>query len=717
MFFAVLLWLGAGWLCLQNWRRRGALRHVGWLEGLRFLIVTLIGFTLLKPEFVKQIIEKESPEIAVLFDASASMATRDVQLGSKNIIRRDLWLQGQRTNKFWKPWEKNAKVALEDFAAPPASGTALEEGTDLNAALEATLQQHRRLKAVLLLTDGDYNLGLSPISAATRYRTREIPIYSVAVGSESALPDLALQQVNAPAYGLLGEQVSIPFKIQSHLPREVKTVVTLAGNEGEEVRKEITIPAYSLFQDTLLWSPKALGDLNLKLSFPVAEGEYLDDNNEQRLRMSIRTEKLNVLVVDSLPRWEYRYLRNALERDPGVDVNCLLFHPGIGVGGGTNYLKAFPDSKEAISKYDVIFLGDVGVGTGELTTNNLDMVRGLVEQQGSGLIFLPGSRGRQLTFTNSALADLLPVVYDDAKAGGIGLPNESTLQLTSAGRGHFLTMLANDEVHNEEVWKTLPGFYWCSGVLKSRTGSEVLAVHSALRNPSGRLPLLVTRPFGNGETLFMGTDAAWRWRRGVEDKYHYRFWGQVVRWMSHKRHLAAGKGVRLLYNPENPGVGDNVFLNATVFDASGFPLERGTVNATIVSPTGQTERQELAAMPGGWGVYKGDFLARESGRYRITISGDRAVKSLETDITVARVQREKLGQPYNATVLREISELTRGKTGTIKEFDEIVKQISTLPEMKPLELRIKLWSNPWWAGLLILLLGIYWTGRKLAGMI
>ena len=27
----------------------------------------------------------------------------------------------------------------------------------------------------------------------------------------------------------------------------------------------------------------------------------------------------------------------------------------------------------------------------------------------------------------------------------------------------------------------------------------------------------------------MGSDSAWRWRRGVEDKFHYRFWSQVVR--------------------------------------------------------------------------------------------------------------------------------------------------------------------------------------------
>ncbi|MEI7730120.1 MAG: hypothetical protein WCO56_11145 [Verrucomicrobiota bacterium] len=717
----VLLWLGAGWLSFLNWRRRGNLRAVGLLEGFRLLILLLVGFTLLKPEFVKIIEEKDPPEIAILMDKSASMTTRDLTLGDHTIVRREQWLEKQRTNKFWKVLEKNAKVSVEDMATPPgetAAGAAIREvGTDLNEALDASLQRHRRLKAVLMLTDGDWNLGASPVSAATRYRMREIPVYSVAVGSETPLPDLILQQVSAPAYGLLGEQVSIPFKIQSYLPREVKTVVTLQSTDGEEARKEVVIPAYTLIQDTMVWLPKALGDYNLRMSFPVAEGESLEDNNEQKFRIAIRSEKLSVLVIDSLPRWEYRYLRNALERDPGVEVNCLLYHPGQPMGGGTNYLKAFPETKEVLSKYDVVFLGDVGLGDKELTETQVALLKGLVEQQGSGLVFLPGARGRQLTLTNSVLADLLPVVYDPAKPQGIGLPTESSLLLTSVGRGHFLTMLANDEQQNEGVWKNLPGFYWCAGVLKSRAGSEVLAVHSALRNNSGRLPLLVTRPYGSGETLFMGTDAAWRWRRGVEDKYHYRFWGQVVRWMSHKRHLAAGQNVRLVFTPENPRVGDNVYLNATLFDAGGFPIERGTANAVLVSPTGQTERQELAMASGGWGVFKGGFLARESGKYKITISSDKMAKSFEAEILVARVQREKLGQPVNASVLREIADLTRAKTGTVQDLDAIVKQINALPELKPLEQRIKLWASPWWAGLLILLFGIYWTGRKLFGMI
>ena len=106
----------------------------------------------------------------------------------------------------------------------------------------------------------------------------------------------------------------------------------------------------------------------LTLDVPKHPDETQGDNNRLLAPIAIREEKLRVLVVESLPRWEYRYLRNALSRDPGVDVRCLLFHPGLSkVGGGNkDYIKQFPAGLDELSKFDVVFLGDIGVEGGSL---------------------------------------------------------------------------------------------------------------------------------------------------------------------------------------------------------------------------------------------------------------------------------------------------------------------------------------------------------------
>ncbi|MBI4664132.1 MAG: VWA domain-containing protein [Verrucomicrobia bacterium] len=720
LLFGLAAWLGSAWLCYSNWSRGGRRRATAWLEGLRFVLITLLAFTLFRPEFVRQVQRTEPPEVLILTDASGSMKTRDVVI-SNHVISRVEWLERARQSEFWKPLENKAKVSLEDFAVPPAKTNTIagktEEGTDLNQALETVLRRQRNLKAALLMTDGDWNLGKSPIGAATRFRDEGIPIFAVAVGREAPVPDMALTSVSPPAYGLFGEQISIPFRIQNFLPREVKTVISLLDGGREEAKKPVVIPASGDLQDAIVWSPRSVGERTLTLSLPREPDETLPENNEKAFRIAVRLETLKVLVVDSLPRWEYRFLRNALERDPGVEMNCILFHPGMSPGGGRNYLASFPGTKEALSRYDVIFLGDVGIGQNELTEKDAELIKGLVEQQSSGLVFLPGRRGRQLTLLKSALQDLTPVVLETGKPEGTGLQNESALLLSTVGKSHLLTRFDTAPERNEEIWRYLPGFYWSAAVEKSRPGSEVIAVHSALRNSWGRTPLLVTRPSGSGKVLFMGTDSAWRWRRGVEDKFHYRFWSQVVRWMAHQRHLSEKEGIRLSFSPETPQGGDTVFLQTTVLDAGGFPIEQGPVVGKITTPSGRTERLEFAAVEGGWGVFKSSFNPQEGGPYKVAVSAEKHGRNLQTEILVTQAQREKVGQPINLEVLREITGITEGASGTADSLHQLVQKISLLPEAKPIEMRTRLWCDPWWGGAILLLLAVYWAGRKLAGMV
>ena len=165
------------------------------------------------------------------------------------------------------------------------------------------------------------------------------------------------------------------------------------------------------------------------MDIPKHGDEVVLDNNRATAPVSIREEKLRVLVVESYPRWEYRYLRNALSRDPGVELSCLLFHPGLNkVGGGNkDYIKEFPAELDQLSPYDVVFLGDVGLDENQLTSENCRLLKGLIEHQASGLVFMPGWQGRQMSLLDTELGDLNPVVVDTAQPSGWGSRSPATL--------------------------------------------------------------------------------------------------------------------------------------------------------------------------------------------------------------------------------------------------------------------------------------------------
>jgi hypothetical protein len=277
-------------------------------------------------------------------------------------------------------------------------------------------------------------------------------------------------------------------------------------------------------------------------------------------------------------------------------------------------------------------------------------------------------------------------------------------------------MLGESEEENPEIWRRLPGFYWHAPVLRAKAGTEVLAVHANRRGAYGPTPLMVTKAAGSGKVLFMGIDSAWRWRRGVEDLYHYRFWGQVARWMSYQRNMAAGQRVRMFFTPERPQPGSTVTLNANAFDQNGAPLKEGAVSVDITSPSGDVRRIELQKNESEWGAY--------SGRFKIDFPGEWKLRAIteaspdiptETTIIVPGVDIEKTGQPARLDVLEEISRVSRGRSILPEQLAELISEIDALPEPKPLENRIPLWSH--WATLVVLvtLLGLFWAGRKLNG--
>ena len=47
----------------------------------------------------------------------------------------------------------------------------------------------------------------------------------------------------------------------------------------------------------------------------------------------------------------------------------------------------------------------------------------------------------------------------------------------------------------------------------------------------------------------------------------------------------------------------------------------------------------------------------------------------------------------------------------------VLTEIAGLPQSEPMIRRLRIWCHPLWAALIVLLLGLFWTGRKMAGVV
>ncbi len=702
----------SAYLSVQTWKRNGRKPASLLIEIIRSLLVFLVLITLLNPEKISQIQRNEKAKIICLLDESNSMETRDMPDKNGSTKSRLEWTNEKLSMQWVAQMEKNASFSIKPF-----SSNVGKDATDIGSALEETLQEHERVKAILLFSDGDSNTGKSLLSMAGKLRGAKTPVFAVQVGNKNALPDLSLEEVSAPTFVLNEEKITLPFRVMNYFKTVRRADISLYANEQLVLTQGLVLQDSSEYAGSLAWLPPRDGNYSLKVVIPPIEGETNLANNEKLLTTRVENKVIKVLIVDSLPRWEYRFLRNALERDPGVNLQCLLFHPSMPTGLGQNYLRSFPKEFDQLAPFDVIFIGDVGIGNGELNDENSEMLKKLVQQQASGIVFLPGRRGRQLSLKDSPMADLLPVVLDPDKPNGLGTVNPSYLELTNRGKDHWLTNLRGAGEPDREFWNRLPGFHWAAVVKKSRPGSEVLAVHSNFKNDWGRMPTLAIRYTGAGKTLFLGSDSAWRWRRGVEDKYHYRFWSQVVRWMAHGRYLANKEGIRVISEPERPTVGETVFLRCIALDKAGFPLENGRISASVMHSNGLNENISFQATPESPGVFLAEVKTQDSGNLKISVESAPFKRELEVNLKIEKNQKEKIGKPTSGNQLPNLSELTGGKFVSFLNWKEVVNKLVILPDPEPIIIVNRLRTNTSWGLFLFVLLAIYWIGRKLLGMI
>lgn len=92
-------------------------------------------------------------------------------------------------------------------------------------------------------------------------------------------------------------------------------------------------------------------------------------------------------------------------------------------------------------------------------------------------------------------------------------------------------------------------------------------------------------------------------------------------------------------------------------------------------------------------------------------------KSMDATVFVQGVALEQVGKPARPDVLSEIARVTRGQVMTMDRVDDVAALLEAMPDPPPSIRRVALWSHPLLVALMIGVLGLFWVGRKGAGLI
>ncbi len=424
---------------------------------------------------------------------------------------------------------------------------------------------------------------------------------------------------------------------------------------------------------------KGVGGLTPTLSVPKHSEETLADNNAKSAPIAIREEKLKVLVVESLPRWEYRYLCcNALSRDPGVELSSPLFDPqpsACWAGGNKDDIKQFscgprrtPRSMTSYSsgrrrsrrRSDHDRAEPLAQGAGEATV-------------ASGLALPAGdARAAVLAARHRACRTSCPVTLDPGAAGGVGIEDAEPLRDDGAWPPqpvHSSWPTLEDE--NAEVWEgACPASSGMPPWSGRKPGPTCSPPTRTSRTRAAVCRSLVTRTFGAGQgALSMGNGRGLALRQGSSDKYHYRFWGQVAAGRSPATPWPRGKPCVYLPCPRPAGTKMNqdalrctrimpwTCTGEAASSGRGLGADRGpSGKPEVVSSTSTARNGASSPAVPAW---------QEAGKHQVAAFGVQADGAmLETRSSAAARRRGRATGPSRRAARRCLRNLPRCSTAS-----------------------------------------------------
>lgn len=731
-----LLVIGLLTLPILGWwiyrRQRQTLSAASWklcatLTALRVLMAGLLLLIVADPFLSLDLRRIERPRVGILFDHSQSMfLPSDASDGPTRIALAHDAVDSAAA-EFLRPLQERFDVRMHGFGAslqedavPPASAARAGSATHLGDAVQQFLQETGGgpVAGVVLFSDGRNTGGRAPLEAARTAANRGVPVFTVPTGDARRLRDLAVADVSAPPLVTIGDAVPVAVTLESHGFEGRSVSVEL--REGDRVfdRQEVVLREGEQQQLELTFDAKEPGAHYLAVVVPPQpeEPKYLHSNNQGRVFVRVTEEKLRVLLVEGLPRWDFRFLKNAMRRDAGLTGHAdsgpdIVLEAEWRRQAQVVQTRALPATEEELAWYHVVILGDASPRL--LTPEFLALLGKAVRDRGLGLIVEAGPLSMPHAH-GEALLQLLPVRLQPSVPGVVApVYRPFRLELSPEGATHDAMRFHGAPDRNRDLWNRLPPFYWCAAARRLTPGASALAWTSDADSPDGRQPVIATSLVGKGRTLFIGTDEMWRWRQNAGDRTFYRFWGQAIRHVARREDAERRSWLGVLPLVARPGEG--VRLELMAFDSQGKPREEAAraVRVALGQNAGEVELQSDAETPGR---YTGQFVPSSAGEFLLTYSDERGVVA-EARLLVLDDAEELRRPDLDRPTLEAMARASAG--GRIVDIDAL-GSIPPLLHGEPRELRTHREAGLWDNGItLLVLVGLYALDvglRRLGGL-
>lgn len=741
-----------------------------WLRGIlvvsRVLVLTLLVATLMEPTAVR--IEEHTRErsLPVLLDVSESMSMKDQRKLPEEIVEAAAALgmapldeeinadqavmeldAGQRqkitassrldlakavlvdsARLIFESLGENLDLSYHSFGQSPrlisedtvvaAEDLAVLEATDPETSIASSLEEVANSggippAGIVLLSDG--------IDSATSQRSeailrdlgaREIPVYTVPLGLPDP-DDVSINNIVMQEVAFSGDRVPVRVHLQSEGYEQRTARLSVLLNDRRVSSRVVRFDGGLQFEEVdFRVDIYEKGAAQIDVVIEPFDDEVSITNNRITRSIRVVNEKVNVLYIEGNARWEFRYLRAILKRDPRINATFIASNVGPEVARNSpEHIERFPSKREEAFMYDLVILGDVDASF--FSDEELGLLEELIRDRGASLLMLCGPMHSPGSYQGTPVQTMLPVRFDpDEKWAEV---SESVYPvLTPEGRSSLVMTLENEDDLNDRIWSRMAPMDQLPPLLAAKPGATVLAVLSDSTERDQSYPLVAWQRYGTGKCMSIASDRLWRLRYKTGDKYHWRVWSQCIQFMTLSRLMGEHKRIRLETDRSSYFVGSQGRLYAHVLDDDFEPVVQSGFDVVVSGLDGAAASQQIKLQPdrSQAGLYEGYFTPSGPGRYRMEANeNDRKVSSV-TEFQVSDIRQELTDTDMRLENLQRIADLTGGATLGVQELPKISSLVNGESLTTSVRSERPLWDH--WLIILLLagLLGAEWIIRR-----
>ena len=690
-----------------TYRRTSPPLSSGWrlaLGALRFSALVLICFLLLDPIARQRSQTERPPVLAVLVDDSQSL--RAVSGGeTPDAARAALRPVLEAIGAASRPGEIRPFAFDQSVRALPrltADSLSFQGSrTNLASALEAMPDEleDENLKGVVLISDGQYTAGRTPVRVADRY---PVPIHTVTVGDTTRRRDVRIQRIATNDRAYLDTEVPVRIQVAAQGTRGEQTTVTLL-QDGEPIDETtVQLPeGTGEIPVSLQYRPSSVGLQQLTARVTPLEDEATTQNNTQSTSLRVLETKRQVLLLGAAPSPTFASVRRILAND--ADTRLTVRVPRQ---DGAFYGGPLPDT---LSNTDVVVLA--GFPSEAVAPAPIERVASLIED-GTPAIFMLDHQtdvGAWAEQFGSALPARPP--------SGTAL-TEAPLQVTGPAAQHPVFRIEGVE---PSLLTELPPLSVPAEAWRPSPDATVLAA-TAAPSEASRPALVVRRRAGRRSAAVLATDT-WRWRTlppslQTADPLWPGLLSNLLRWVATQD---TERQVRVQPVASTFEGGERIELTGEVYDASMAPLSDAAVEVTLTDSTGESTTYGMSRR--GNGRYALEAGPLPSGTYRYRAEATRQGTTIGTDqgqFSVGQLRVEYQDPRANPVLMRRIAARSGGQAYRASDVDRLPADLAasssftaeTVTQTTDTPLRRMIL----FLVLILLLLGGEWMLRKQKGL-